>query len=67
MSIRKIFNLLLLSSLMLNLTGCPVMMAARVAKAASDKSSSETDPKKDNQNTGAAVSSTQTQTTPAAK
>lgn len=60
MSIRKIFAFLLLSSLMLNLTGCPVMMAARVAKAASEKSDS--DPKKDSQNTSGAVSSTQTQT-----
>ena len=62
MSIRKIFALLLLSSLTLNLTGCPVMMAARVAKAASDKSSSDSDTKKDTQNAGAAVSGSQTQT-----
>lgn len=45
MSIRKLITSLALIGLMLNLTGCPVMMAARVAKAASEKSNSDADNK----------------------
>ena len=45
MSIRKLIASLALIGLMLNLTGCPVMMAARVAKAASEKTNSDADSK----------------------
>lgn len=70
MSIRKLIASLALIGLMLNLTGCPVMMAARVAKAASEKSNPDSNSKTTTQTSSSSSTTSGTQapaqpTTPA--